>query len=636
MKALILEDNFSLAQSLQNILSAEDWEVQITCSWNEAAGLMNKNSFDLLVLDILLPDEKGFEILKILSQDKAYSSLKIAIISGFVNATSVYNNIPPSLKNNCIFFKKPIGEKIFLNFAKEVKFTLSDTKEMPLLEFFFERGALEKTLVLYLPQNKTFDSKELIACVFLAHLKEFTGDFKIIIQNEKESRIQFYNGHITRVSSANNTSVLGAILVEHGLSLPKDIETLLENTKSNKMIGERLVEKELLSPYMLNFMLKEQIKIRLSEIMSHPSFQLSIIEKPSENHELPDIDFNETDLMEWAADSLQTELTEDFFKSFYLEMKSNPIQKSHQINQPLVLQKQFLQDYNSLFKTLEDGYIVEDIINKSKNKNHTLRLLYFGLLTKSINLQNTTKEFMDEKKMDQLLDSIIEKDSDDLFAILNLPWNASVNEVERNYKQLVQKIHPDLLPVNASRQLKEKNEKAFKKITKSHLILKSEEKRKEYFRAQKEENFVAVMNIYEEGLTQIKQEKYKLAFKTLRPITNNKHAPSNTFLYVLWAKIKSKNRNLMDNRPEAAKIRKTIDSCPISLRTSPLFWYVKGLFYAQTEHYEKAHELFQKSLTVQKDFVEAKKELIFVKQMLKISRKKDKKNILNLFWKKLG
>ena len=634
MKALILEDNLLLSQSLQEILLQKGWQSHSSGSWNEASQWIDKNSFDLLVLDILLPDKKGFEVLNILSKKKMSSLLKIALISGFVEESFVLKNIPQTLKANCVFFRKPIDEKAFLSFLQE-QCPNPNKKEMSILESFFKKNLPSKPLSCYFPQSKTFDSKELISSVFLAHLTKFTGDLEITIDKKNESLIQFSNGYITKVISSSKTSFFGALLVEHGLSLQEDIETLLANKEPNKLVGERLVEKELLSPYMLNFILKEQVKIRLSETMSYPSFKMNIIEKSLENGEVPDIDFNEIDLIEWLADSLQTEISTNFLQSFYLEIKSCLIQKSEPIKKALINQKQFLHDYNLLFKNLSKGCVIKDMVTRSKNTDHALRLLYFGLLTKSIYLKNEiTKGAKNLQKTELLLNAIIEKDSEDPFAILNLPWEASSEEAEKNYKQLIQKIHPDLFSAKTEKQLKEKAEKAFYKITKSYEILKNEGKRREYIRVQKEENFVTVMNKYEEGLTKIKQGQYKMGLEILLPIANYKHVPSNVPLYILWAQIKSSNGDWTENREEAVHIKKAIDSCPISLRTSSLFWYVKGLFCAQTKQYEKAQQLLQKSLTVQKDFVEAKKELILIKKQIKDSQTKNKKNVFNFFFKK--
>lgn len=629
---MVLEDNPLLAQSLQNMLTTEGWETHLSYSWDEAANLINRHHFNLFVLDILLPDKKGFEILKILPESKISPHLKIILISGFVEESFVQKNIPPYLKPHCVFFKKPIDEKVFLNFLQKIK--SSDWNNIE--SSFFEKGCPSQPLNFYLSQNKTFNSKDLIFSVFLAHVKKFTGKFQITVNNKTETLIQFYNGHIIKLTSNSKTSFFGALLVEHGLSLQEDIEALLENKKSNKLIGELLVEKELLSPHMLNFMLKEQVKIRLSEIMSYPSFKLTILEKPFENNIALNIDFDETDFIEWLADSVQTELTEEVFNDFYTNIKFCLIHKSSQINKAVISQKHFLQDYNSLFKNLKEGAPVKDIINNSRDTYRSLQLLYFGLLTKSICLRDQKEASMDLQKIELLLDSIIEKDSEDLFALLNLPWDASSQEAEKNYKQLIQKIHPDLAPSDTNDQLREKFQKAFRKITKSYSTLKNEKKRKEYVRQKKEENFVTVINKYEEGITHIKQGDYKSGLKVLLQIANHKHAPSNTFLYVLWAKLKSSSEDLAEQREKAIKIKKAIDFCPISLRTSPLFWCVKGLFYAQTKHYEKAEEFFNKSLAVQKDFMEAKRELILIRQILKKEQAKDKKGLFDFLFKKLG
>ena len=636
MKALIVEDNLLLAQSLQEMLSRNGWSAYTSCSWSEASSLLDKNSFELLVLDILLPDKKGFDILNTLSEKKVSPFLKIILISAFVDEAFALKNIPKGLKADCVFFKKPIEEKTFLNFLEKVKSPDFNKEKGSLLGSFFEKDCPSKPLEFYLPPRKTFDSKELIQAVFLAHLKKFTGEFKVKTDSGHKNLIRFYKGHIIKFVSNSDTSYFGALLVEHGLSLQEDIETFLEDKKTNKLIGEKLMEEGLLSPYMLSFMLKEQIKIRLSEIMSQLSFTLKIRDRPLENHETLDLDFSETDFIEWLADSLQTELTAEFLRNFYEEIKFCSIEKSSQVNKAVIVQKQFLQDYNLFFLKLKEGSVVQDIIKPSKKKNLELRLLYFGLLTKSTSLKSPKKESMNRQKVEMFLDSILEKDSQDMFSLLNLPWNASVKEVEKNYKQLIQNIHPDLLPEDTSKKLREKSEKAFYKIKKSYETLKDEKKRKEYIKTQKEENFVTVMDKYEEGLTKIKQGNYKTGLQILLEIVNHTQAPGNTSLYILWARLKSCNEGLVKNRSEAVKFQKAINSSPISQRTSPLFWYVKGLFYTQTEQYEKALGFFEKSLKVEKDFSEAKREVIFIRQIMRTLKPANKKSIFSSLFKKSG
>ena len=139
---------------------------------------------------------------------------------------------------------------------------------------------------------------------------------------------------------------------------------------------------------------------------------------------------------------------------------------------------------------------------------------------------------------------------------------------------------------------------------------------------------MTIIEQYEKGLVKIAEEDYSTAYSIFLKIKNHKQAPSNTNLYLLWAQIKREDVDICKNRSEAVKIQKAINSCPISLRTTSLFWYVKGIFCLKTKQYEKAKELFTKTLLVQKDFAPAKKELIIVKQQLKKQNKSSGKVFL--------
>lgn len=616
MKALVLEDNLPLTNILKQLLLKEGWQVQISHSWKEASKLTKKTSFDLFVIDILLPDKQGFEVLEILSQNSQISFAKIALISGFFDHSSAMRKIPDNLKKQCTFFKKPIQEKKFLNFLKSLLPKAPD-KSSPFFDNFFDPGPPSKALNTYLPKYHTFDSKDLIPALFLTHLKSFTGDLKIQTDNSQEGFIQFYNGAIVRLISNSAKSFFGNLLVEHGLSLPENIQTVLEEAKnSNKRLGERLVEEQLLSPQMLNFILKEQIKIRISEMMESSSFTLKITQKTYDTNKVKlEIDFNELDFMEWLADSLQTEFSPEYLNDFYMEMKDKKIQKSSQINRILINQKKFLTDYNFLFEYISQDQSIQNITTSSPNKYYTLQLIYFGLLTKSLFLRESKKEFLNLHKIELILNTLLEKDSEDFFATLNLPWKASVAEVEKSYKNLVKMIHPDLLPFTAPESLRKKCEIVFEKITKSYKLLTNKTERAKYLEQRTKKDFMNIICLYEEGIKHIKQKQYKAAQQALEKIVDYNQAPSNTILYILWAQLKSENIHLSENKKKGVQIKQNIDSCPISLRTSPLFWYVKGLFCIQIKQYEKAKELFKKSLQIEKNFTAAKEELIFIKNL---------------------
>ena len=63
---LIVDDEASLRQTLARILQRAGFEVTTTASGNEALALLAQHSFDLVYLDIRMPDMSGLEVLKII------------------------------------------------------------------------------------------------------------------------------------------------------------------------------------------------------------------------------------------------------------------------------------------------------------------------------------------------------------------------------------------------------------------------------------------------------------------------------------------------------------------------------------------------------------------------------------------
>ncbi len=71
-KILLLEDDLLLAQTLQELLESEGYDVTLAASGNSAIDESYDNSFDLYIFDINVPDINGLELLKSLrdAEDK--------------------------------------------------------------------------------------------------------------------------------------------------------------------------------------------------------------------------------------------------------------------------------------------------------------------------------------------------------------------------------------------------------------------------------------------------------------------------------------------------------------------------------------------------------------------------------------
>lgn len=70
MNILIIEDEYSLADAVAEMLKKEDFNVCIKTDGEEGEDEALTENYDLVLLDVMLPKKNGFEILKYLRQEK--------------------------------------------------------------------------------------------------------------------------------------------------------------------------------------------------------------------------------------------------------------------------------------------------------------------------------------------------------------------------------------------------------------------------------------------------------------------------------------------------------------------------------------------------------------------------------------
>lgn len=78
MKILLVEDASDLAQSVQQYLQNENYICEIALSFEQAREKVILFDYDIIILDIMLPDGNGINFLKILKKEKDYIPVIIA------------------------------------------------------------------------------------------------------------------------------------------------------------------------------------------------------------------------------------------------------------------------------------------------------------------------------------------------------------------------------------------------------------------------------------------------------------------------------------------------------------------------------------------------------------------------------
>lgn len=89
-RILLLEDDLSLMDGLSFALRKQGWEITVARTVNEAREIWNENGFDLLVLDVTLPDGNGFDFCRYV---RSNSSVPVLFLTAMDEETSVIKGL---------------------------------------------------------------------------------------------------------------------------------------------------------------------------------------------------------------------------------------------------------------------------------------------------------------------------------------------------------------------------------------------------------------------------------------------------------------------------------------------------------------------------------------------------------------
>jgi CheY-like chemotaxis protein len=122
-KILIVDDEHAILLMLKKMLEKAGHEVDIASNGNEGIILFEKNKYNLLITDIIMPEKEGIET--IIELHNKYPDLKIIAISGGGRiGPDGYLSGAKLLGANMVF-QKPLIQKTFL---EAVTILLNDTK----------------------------------------------------------------------------------------------------------------------------------------------------------------------------------------------------------------------------------------------------------------------------------------------------------------------------------------------------------------------------------------------------------------------------------------------------------------------------------------------------------------------------
>ncbi|NOZ68545.1 MAG: sigma-54-dependent Fis family transcriptional regulator [Deferribacteres bacterium] len=114
-KILVIDDEAIVRRSCERTLQPEGFDTKVSASGKEGIELLEKEPFDLVLLDLKMPDMDGIEVLKKIKA--AWPETKVVIITGYSTVETAVKTLKLGAHN---YIEKPFTPDTLVNAVKEV------------------------------------------------------------------------------------------------------------------------------------------------------------------------------------------------------------------------------------------------------------------------------------------------------------------------------------------------------------------------------------------------------------------------------------------------------------------------------------------------------------------------------------
>jgi YesN/AraC family two-component response regulator len=113
-RILIVDDNVMMRKLIRNLFREENFEIEEASNGIEGLEIVEQNTFDLIITDIIMPKMEGIEL--IMNLRKNFPEIKIIAISG---GKPYYLYMAKKLGIQGVF-TKPLNHEMFLKAVKKI------------------------------------------------------------------------------------------------------------------------------------------------------------------------------------------------------------------------------------------------------------------------------------------------------------------------------------------------------------------------------------------------------------------------------------------------------------------------------------------------------------------------------------
>ena len=124
-RALVIDDEQIVLDSASKILTAEDYDVDVSLSGSQGLDRAQKNPYDIVITDIRMPDMSGMIVLR--DVKRAKPSMPVVIITGYATVKSAVQAMKLGAAD---YIEKPFTPEAFVNaVSKAIESAVTRTPE---------------------------------------------------------------------------------------------------------------------------------------------------------------------------------------------------------------------------------------------------------------------------------------------------------------------------------------------------------------------------------------------------------------------------------------------------------------------------------------------------------------------------
>ncbi len=117
---LVVDDEEDIRQILSSFLQKEGYECLVAASGEKALTLLKDNDIDLVILDIMMPEMDGFEVLEKLRNDTKTERIPVIMLTGVEGKSKVKEALD---KGVTYYITKPFET---IDLASKIRVALSE------------------------------------------------------------------------------------------------------------------------------------------------------------------------------------------------------------------------------------------------------------------------------------------------------------------------------------------------------------------------------------------------------------------------------------------------------------------------------------------------------------------------------